>query len=114
LRDPFLGFNLAKTFDLRAIGLLYYVAASAETLGEGLMRAARYSSIPNEAILVRCQARHDFSAAISYLGISRHRDRHQLEFCMTAILRLCRAVTNRSIVPRRVASFISDPAMFAN
>ena len=34
LGDDFLGFHLGTAFDIRELGLLYYVAASAETLGE--------------------------------------------------------------------------------
>ena len=36
--DKILGFQLAYAYDLREIGLLYYVAASAETLWESLLR----------------------------------------------------------------------------
>jgi hypothetical protein len=43
LGDEFLGFHLAQLPDLREMGLLYYVAASSETLGDALQRAARYS-----------------------------------------------------------------------
>jgi hypothetical protein len=41
--DPTFGFHLARGFDLRMIGLLYYVAASAKTLGDALQspRVAR-------------------------------------------------------------------------
>jgi len=40
--DPLLGFHLAYSYDLREIGLLYYVIASAETLLGSLQRVARY------------------------------------------------------------------------
>ena len=50
LEDDCLGFHLARTADLRQIGLLYYVLASSKTLIEALQRAARYSSINNEGI----------------------------------------------------------------
>ena len=36
LGDELLGFHLADDFDFREIGLLYYVAASADTLGAAL------------------------------------------------------------------------------
>src|SRR5262249_1800695 len=45
LSDEFLGFRLAQSFELRKLGLLYYVQASSSTLGEALQRAARYCSI---------------------------------------------------------------------
>jgi hypothetical protein len=49
LGDEFLGFHLAQSPDLRELGLLFYVAASSETLGDAPQRAARYmaSSIPD-------------------------------------------------------------------
>ena len=55
LKDDCLGFTLARDFDPREIGLLYYVMASSQTLGDGLKRVARYSQITNEAIVVRYQ-----------------------------------------------------------
>ena len=48
--DPLLGFRLAYSFDLREVGLLYYVIASAETLLGSLQRVARYSDVANEGI----------------------------------------------------------------
>ena len=53
LKDDRLGFTLARDFDPREIGLLYYVMASSQTLGDALTRAARYSQITNEALVVR-------------------------------------------------------------
>jgi len=51
LNDPWLGFRLARDGDLRQMGLLYYAAASSETLGEALGRAQRYSSIANAGVV---------------------------------------------------------------
>jgi hypothetical protein len=48
--DDLLGFHLSQTFDLRTVGLLYYVFASSDRLDEALRRGARYSSIVNEGI----------------------------------------------------------------
>src|SRR3954466_7344143 len=45
-----LGFELAREFDLRTIGLLYYVAASSETLVEAIQRIERFSAVGNEAV----------------------------------------------------------------
>ena len=52
LKDDCLGFTLARDFDPREIGLLYYVMASSQTLGDALKRVARYSQITNEALVV--------------------------------------------------------------
>ena len=43
LQDECLGFTLARDFDPRALGLLYYVMASSQTLSDALKRVARYS-----------------------------------------------------------------------
>src|SRR5436305_14880066 len=48
LQDDFLGFHLARDFDLREIGLLYYVAASSELIGDALQKAERYSGTVND------------------------------------------------------------------
>ena len=53
LQDDLLGFHLARDFDLREIGLLYYVLASSEVLGDALRRAERYSGTVNEGISLR-------------------------------------------------------------
>ena len=48
LGDDLLGFHLACNFDLRDIGLLYYVMASSEVLEDALRSVERYSGIVNE------------------------------------------------------------------
>ena len=48
--DPLLGFHLAYSYDLREIGLLYYVLSSAETLLGSLLRVARYSAVANDGV----------------------------------------------------------------
>ncbi len=81
LQDDCLGFTLARDFDLREIGLLYYVMASSPTLGDALKRVARYSQITNEALVVQYRE-------------------HQIEFCMFAVLRICRVLTGHNLVPQ--------------
>src|SRR5215813_2312152 len=51
LKDDCLGFTLACDFDPRELGLLYYVMASSQTLGDALKRVARYSKVTNEALV---------------------------------------------------------------
>jgi AraC-like DNA-binding protein len=101
LRDDLLGFHLAQLPDLRELGLLFYVAASSETLGDALQRAARYSSIGNEGLLLKCLEEEDIRIAFDYVGIARHSDRHQIEFFMTVLIRLCRQLTGLRLVPSR-------------
>jgi hypothetical protein len=51
LKDDCIGFTLARDFDPREIGLLYYVMASSQTLGEALKRLARHGKVTNEALV---------------------------------------------------------------
>jgi AraC-like DNA-binding protein len=102
LGDDVLGFHLAQLPDPRELGLLFYVAASSETLGDALRRAARYSSIANEGLSLKCIEEEDIRIAFDYVGIARHSDRHQIEFFMTMLIRLCRQLTGLRLVPSRV------------
>src|SRR5215475_16218658 len=100
LKDDRLGFTLARDFEPRELGLLYYVMASSQTLGHALKRVARYSQITNEALVVRYREGNRLIISLSYSGVPRHLDRHQIEFCMFAILRLCRVLTGQNLVPQ--------------
>ena len=74
LQDDCLGLTLARDFDPRALGLLYYVMASSQTLGDALKRVARYSQITNEALVVRYQEGNRLTINLSYSGVPRHSD----------------------------------------
>jgi AraC-like DNA-binding protein len=100
LKDDGLGFTLAREFDPRELGLLYYVMASSQTLGDALKRVARYSKITNDAVLVGYREGNRLMISLSYSGVPRHSDRHQIEFCMFAVLRLCRMLTGQNLVPQ--------------
>ena len=100
LKDDFIGFSLARDFDLREIGLLYYVMASSQTLGEALKRLGRYSKVTNEALVFGYRKGNGLIVNLSYSGVSRHSDRHQIEFCMFAAIRICRMLTGQHLVPQ--------------
>jgi AraC-like DNA-binding protein len=100
LDDDCLGFTLARDFDLREIGLLYYVMASSQTLGEALKRLARYSKVTNEALVFGYREGNSLTVSLRYAGVPRHSDRHQIEFCMFAALRICRVLTGQNLVPQ--------------
>jgi AraC-like DNA-binding protein len=102
LQDEFLGFRLAKDFDLRSIGLLYYVPASSRTLGDALQRLARYSAIHNEGVHITYRRGVDLTLKFEYVGVSRSIDRHQIEFFFTGLVRLCRQLTDRHLLPSRI------------
>ena len=100
LKDDCIGFTLARDHDPREIGLLYYVMASSQTLGEALKRIARYSRITNEALVFGYREGNRLIISLSYSGVPRHSDRHQMEFCMFAVIRICRMLTGQNLVPQ--------------
>jgi AraC-like DNA-binding protein len=102
LQDPLLGFHIAQSAELRELGLLYYVAASSETLYEVLQRVARYSSTANEGLSLKYRVGPDISIELGYVGVARHLDRQQIECFMTVLLRLCRQLTGVRVMPSRL------------
>ena len=118
LKDDCVGFTLARDFDVREIGLLYYVMASSQTLGEALKRIARYSKITNEALVFEYREGNRLTISLSYSDVPRHSDRHQIEFCMFATIRICRVLTGQHLVPQNFSiahhrsGDISDMARF--
>jgi AraC-like DNA-binding protein len=102
LDDDLLGFHLSQNFDPRTAGLLYYVLASSDTLNEAIRRDARYSSIVNEGIRLTQREGKGVGLAFEYVGISRHLDRHQIEFWMAGFMRIFRQLTNRHLIADRV------------
>jgi hypothetical protein len=102
LKDDGLGFHLAQKFDLRMGGLFYYVLASSDTLGEALQRGVRYSTIVNEGITLRLREGKGIRINFEYAGIPRYSDRHQIEFSMVTLVRICRQLTNRHLQTSRV------------
>jgi AraC-like DNA-binding protein len=102
LQDDLFGFHLAHLPDLRELGFLYYVAASSEILGDAFQRLTRYASIANEGIALKYVVGKHFGIAYRYVGVSRHLDRHQIEFFTTVLIRLCRHLTGVRLVPTHV------------
>ncbi len=77
LEDDILGFRLARSFDLREIGLVYYVMASSENVADALRAAERYSRIMNDGIQLRFEmVGLTATLALEYVGVDRRSDRH--------------------------------------
>lgn len=102
LQDDLLGFRLGRDSDLRQVGLLYYVLASSNILGESLQRAERYSVLNNEGIALHVGGEHASKLEFDYVGLERQSDRHQIEYLLTAIVRICRELTHRDLRPSQV------------
>ncbi|HXX09284.1 MAG TPA: AraC family transcriptional regulator ligand-binding domain-containing protein [Pseudolabrys sp.] len=102
INDKILGFHLASMYDPREIGLLYYVAASADTLWESFLRLERYSALANDGIVLTIKKGNLLRVRFQYAGVPRHTDTHQIEFWMASLIRICRRLTNRDLKPIHV------------
>jgi AraC-like DNA-binding protein len=103
LHDEYLGFNLGRELDdLRKIGLLYYIAASSDTLDEALRRTARYVSITNESYSVKYVEDKNIRVVHEFVGIARQFAMHQIESGFVALIRLCRQLTRYRVEPSHV------------
>ena len=102
LADDCLGFHLAQDLDLRQVGLFYYVMASSNVLADALQRAARYSAIVNEGVALTCKSGTEFTLTHNYVGVSRHLDRHQMEFWLASLVRAVRLLSGLRLTPARV------------
>ena len=99
VQDEWLGFHLARSFDLREIGLVYYVIASSDQLADALRNAERYSQINNEGVRLRFRMQDGTAViALDYVNVDRDADRHQIEFWLVTLVRICRQVTNGRLV----------------
>jgi AraC-like DNA-binding protein len=103
LQDELLGFHLARSFDLREIGLVYYVMASSAQLADALRNAVRYSQIMNEGIRLRFSLQdRAVTIALDYVNVDRHAERHQIEFWLVTLVRICRQVTDTRLAPSQL------------
>lgn len=104
LGDPLLGFHLAQDYDLRALGPLFYLLVSSETVGNAFALCERFSRILDEAIQVVFRVSASaMSVGITLTGVERHSDRHRAEFWMLSILRLVRSLTALTTTPLGVS-----------
>jgi AraC-like DNA-binding protein len=102
LQDEFLGFHLARSFDLREIGLVYYIMASSEQLADACRKAERYSGVVNEGVRLHFSLDRTASIALEYVNVDRRTDRHQIEFWLVTLIRICRQVTATRLAPRQL------------
>jgi AraC-like DNA-binding protein len=102
LQDDFLGFHLVQDFEPRELGLIHYVLASSDTLGNAFQRVERYCTLANEGVSLKWVAGKDVAIVFDYVGVARHSDRHQIEGWTAAIVRGCRNMTGLHLLPVRV------------
>ena len=68
----------------------------------GLYFAVRSFMIPAKSgcCIMSWRRRSTLVISLSYSGVPRHSDRHQIEFCMFGVLRICRMRTGQNLVPQ--------------
>jgi AraC-like DNA-binding protein len=76
--------------------------ASSDLLGDALQRCARYSGMTNEGARLSYRSEKQIIMRVSYEGVARHPDRHQMEFFITTLVRACRQLTGQQVRPQRV------------
>jgi len=76
--------------------------ASSESLAEALRNAERYSVVANEGVRLKVRQDRDAVIEIEYANVDRSSDRHQIEFWMVALVRICRKITDCRLAPLRV------------
>jgi AraC-like DNA-binding protein len=109
LGDELLGLHLAARFEPREAGLLYFVMASSETLGEALRRVERYTCLVSDGVRLTRLRGDETGLECAYVGLSRSADRQLVEFCLGAIARIAQQLTGSRIRPARV-SVMHPPA----
>jgi AraC-like DNA-binding protein len=102
LGDELLGFHLADDFDFGEIGFLYYVAASADTLGAALARVERYIKIQNDGVRFEIIKRRSVHLRLHYTGVARYTDVHQIGCMIALIIRIGRRLTRSTLEPTQV------------
>src|SRR3954453_13062300 len=64
---------------------------------------ARYISVAHEGLDARCVDRDGLKVRMSYVGVPRHADGHQMEAPVTAVIRIGRQLTGHRLRPIGIA-----------
>jgi len=103
LHDSALGLHLATQVNPREVGLLFYVASAAKTVGEALALFERYFRIVNEAVRLKLlEVPHGTNLQVGFVGLSRHHAQQNAEFGIAVILKALREVVGHNIRPTKV------------
>lgn len=101
LQDNWLGFHLARDSDLREFCPFYYLMASSERFRDAFDCAARYSKVVNSSLKISREPK-SMTLDFAFSGIERQKDLHQVEFWITYMLRIGRALSGRELAPLSV------------
>jgi len=104
MNDPLLGLHVAAAMDLRGIGLLFYLAASSETVAEALEYLARYAATATEEIRLEISRQRD-ETLLTFRRVLAFDEpiRQQSELVALGFVRVLRKLTNRDFTPSRMS-----------
>jgi AraC-like DNA-binding protein len=104
MNDSALGLHLAQQSNPREVGLLFYVASAAETIGEALALYARYCRIVNEAVRPKgTRSPEGVRVQLHFIGLSSHLARQNVEFMIAASIKGLREMAGRDFRPTEVS-----------
>jgi AraC-like DNA-binding protein len=101
--DHLLGLHVAAEMDMRAIGILFYLAGSSPTVSEALANLAHYSATTNEALVLEI-FRHKDEVVLTIRHVQEFDEPHQQFFELLALwfIRTLHRQTNVDFAPLRV------------
>jgi AraC-like DNA-binding protein len=101
--DQLLGLHVSAEMDPRSIGILFYLARSAQTVSKALEYLARYSKIANEALVVEI-SQHKDEVTLAIRHVQEFDEPHGQFFELVALwfIRSLQGETNRHFNPVRV------------
>ncbi len=100
--DHLLGLHVAAEMDMRAIGILFYLAGSSPTVSEALENLAHYSATTNEALVLEI-FRHKDEVILAIRHVQEFYEPHQQFFELLALwfIRMLHRQTNVDFAPLR-------------
>ena len=117
LGDSEFGLHLAQNTNPREAGLLFYVSAAAEDIGDALALAARYCRIVNEAVRLKLvRTPEGMTVEVKFIGVPRHFAWQNTEFIIAAMVKSLREIAGRDFQPAHVGFTLArepDPGEFA-
>jgi AraC-like DNA-binding protein len=102
--DSAFGLHLAEGANPREAGLVYYVVAAANSLGEALAHFARYSRIVNETLRIKLvRTSEGIVVQITFVGLSRHSAKQANEFGVAVVVKALREITGQRVHPTHLS-----------
>jgi hypothetical protein len=99
--DHLLGLHVAAEMDMRAIGILFYLAGASPTVSEALEHLVHYSATSNEALALEI-FRHKGEVILTIRHVQEFDEPHQLFFELLA-LSFARCTRRRTWISPRCA-----------